>query len=309
MGFNLADPANPQPGLDAEGNYVEQGIHPIFGDANVRIAIAHALDVIGMIGTRPEGDNAATGILEGNGYPIATHNSQTSTIDPGVAPREYDPELAMQMLEDAGWTDSDGNGIRECHGCLYATTVDAAYEGHDLAFELITNSGNLLREAAGESIRLQLAEVGIQVDYQAIEFSTLITEARSQTFDAIILGWTGLYIPFTPGAEILSIFGAPGDAPGAGFNFMSLQNQEMEALINQADSLPAAADGSYPACDRATRDGMYAEVMRMLYENPPYVWLYTPNVMIAAQGSVENWDPVPFSPRQNMDAWNITIQN
>jgi len=309
LAFNLADPNNPQPGVDADGNYIDQGMHPIFGDVNVRIALAHALDVLAMIGTRPEGDSPATGILEGNGYPSTTHNADFTPIDPGLSPREYNPELAMQMLEEAGWTDSDGNGVRECHGCLYATTVDAAYEGTDMAFELITNSSNLVRAAAGETIRLQLAEVGVQVNYQAIEFSTLITEFRAQQFDAVVLGWTGLYIPFTPGSEILNIFGSGGDTPGGGFNGMSYQNQEMEALLRQADSLPAAEDGSYPACDRAARDEMYNEALRMLYNNPPYVWLFSNNIMLAAQGTVENWDPVPFSPRENIDAWVVTIEN
>lgn len=305
MGYNLADPSNPQPGRDENGDLIDQGIHPIFGDVNVRIAISHAVNVLEMIGTRPEGDQAATGILAGNGFPIAVHNHPgLSSVDPGVAPREYNPELAMEMLEAAGWSDTDGNGVRECRGCLYATSVDASYEGTEMAFELLTNAGNRLREAAGETIRAQLAEVGITVNFQAIDFSTLVDELLSQQQDAIIIGWN-LGLPFAAGESIRDLFGIGNDIPAGGFNFTSYQNPEMEALIQQADSLTAAEDGSYGACDETVRNEMYAEAMRMMYENPPYLWLYAGNVMVAAQGNLENFDPLPYNPSWNIDAWTV----
>jgi peptide/nickel transport system substrate-binding protein len=306
MGYNLADPNNPQPGRDTEGNLLDQGIHPIFGDKAVRQAIAHAVNVLEMIGTRPEGEQPATGILAGNGFPQATHNHPgLSSVDPGVSPYEFDPDLAMQMLTDAGWTDEDGDGIRECHGCLYAATVDSAFEGSPMEFELLTNSGNVNREAAGETIRLQLQNVGIRVNYQAIEFGTLIDSLLSQQIDAIIIGWN-LALPFNPGNSIRDLFGIGADAPGAGFNFMSYQNPEMERLLIDADTLPAAEDGSYPACDETTRNVMYAEAMRMLYEDQPYLWLFAGNTMIAAQGSLENFDPIPYNASWNIDAWTVS---
>ena len=232
MGMNLADPGNPQPGRDENGNLVDQGMHPIFGDLRVRQALAHAIDVRSIIGSRPDGDNPATGILEGNGYPIATHNhpglssTDDELADAGVEPYAFDLELAASLLEEAGWVDTDDDGIRECQGCLYATEVDAEYEGSEMQFELLTNAGNALREATGETIRAQLAEIGIVVNYQAIEFGTLVDELTSQEFDAIIIGWS-LGLPFSPGAK--GLFGVGADIPGSGFNFTSYQNADYEA--------------------------------------------------------------------------------
>ena len=37
-----------------------------------------------------------------------------------IPPSEYDPEAAIALLEEAGFTDEDGDGVRECHGCLHA---------------------------------------------------------------------------------------------------------------------------------------------------------------------------------------------
>ena len=47
--MNLADPTNPQNGLDAEGNVIDQGSHPIFGDLAVRQAISKAINVDDII--------------------------------------------------------------------------------------------------------------------------------------------------------------------------------------------------------------------------------------------------------------------
>ena len=303
MGYNLADPTNPQPGRDEDGNLLDQGIHPIFGDQRVRQAIAHAIDVREMIGTRPEGDNPATGILEGNGYLIATHNhpglsnTDDELADLGVEPYSFDLEQAAELLEAAGWVDIDDDGIRECQGCLYSTEVDASFEGTDMEFELLTNAGNVIREATGETIRAQLSQLGIVVNFQAIEFGTLVDELLSQEFDAIIIGWN-LALPFNPGGGLQSFFGVGNDRPGAGFNFVSYQNTELDELVQEADTLPG--------CDPDARDTLYAEGQKIVWEDLPYLWLYAGNVMVASQGNVEGWDPLPYNPDWNIDAWSVS---
>jgi len=304
MGYNLADPTNPQPGRDEEGNLIDQGVHPIFGDVRVRQAIAYAVDVRSIIGTAPTEDAEATGILEGNGFPIATHNHPglSSTDDElaelGVEPYPFDQARADELLTEAGWTDSDGDGVRECNGC------ETAEEGTVMEFELLTNSGNVLREATGETIRAQLAEVGITVNFQAIEFGTLVDELLGQQFDAIIIGWS-LGLPFSPGGGLNAFFGVGNDIPGGGFNTGSVQLPELDALVEQADSLPAAEDGSYPACDPETRDQLYAEAQQIVWEYQPYLFLYAGNVMVAAQPGVGNFDPLPYNPSWNEDAWVV----
>ena len=304
VGLNLADPSNPQPGRDNEGNYIDQGLHPIFGDVRVRLAFAHGIDVLEMIGTRPDGDNPATGILEGNGFPIAVHDhpvfSETRDLyaDLGVTVREYDPELAMSLLEEAGWVDNDGDGVRECTGCLYATEVDESFEGSPLTFVLETNAGNTARESIGETIKSQLDEIGFNVDFQAVEFGSLVDKLTGQTYDAIILGWN-MGLPFQPGPSLTNLFGAGVDVPGSGFNFTSYQDPEFNDILTEMSALPG--------CDAAVRNAAYAEAQYMLWEDAVYVWLYSANVMAAAQADLANWDPVlPGNASWNIDDW-VTI--
>jgi peptide/nickel transport system substrate-binding protein len=297
MAMNEADPSNPQNGRDADGNLIDQGLHPFFGDLRVREAVGMAINVREMIGTFDEESGQATGILEGNGYEIATHDHPgLGTVDHGIEPQEFDPEAALALLSEAGWIDNDGDGVLECNGCLYATEVDPSYEGTPASFELLTNSGNVIREGTGETIQAQLAEIGVTVDFQAIEFGTLVQELLGQTYDAIIIGWS-LGLPYEPGSSIPAIFGIGNDRVGAGFNTTSMQDAEMERLLDEANTLEG--------CDPEARNELYAEAMRMLTENRPYVWLFAGNAMVATQPGIENFDPLPYNTQWNMDTWVI----
>jgi peptide/nickel transport system substrate-binding protein len=295
MAYNMADPNNPVAGSDDTGKAVEQPMHPIFGDVKVRQALAHAVDTAAIIGTRPSDGKEATGILQGNGYPIATHNHPgLSWVDPQLEPYTYDLELAGKMLDEAGWKDEDGDGVRECHGCKYSVEVDPSYEGTPFEYELITNAGNKIREAIGETIKTQFAQIGVKVDFQAIEFGTLIDEFTGQTFDALILGWN-LGLPFDPDGS--SFFSAGADIPGSGFNGGSYYNKELEDLWDQAVSVPG--------CAKEDRIDLYRKAMKIIYDEQPYLFLYAGNTMSVAQPNVVNWDPLPYAPGWNLDAWSI----
>jgi len=293
MGYNLADPKNPVAGRDAAGNPLPQGEHPIFTDVKVRQALAHAVDVIGMIGTRPTDGKPATGILQGNGYPIVTHNHPgLSWVDPQLEPYKYDLELAGKMLEEAGWKDEDGDGVRECHGCKYATDVDPTFEGQPLEFTLMTNSGNKIREAVGETLKTQFALVGAKVNFTAIEFGALLDAMDAQTYDAIIIGWN-LGLPFDPDGSFA--FSSGADVPGSGFNAGSYYNQDLEDLWKKAVSVPG--------CAQKDRIDLYRKAMKIIYDDQPYMFLFARNQMIVSQPNIGNWDPLPYSPSWNLDAW------
>lgn len=294
MGYNLSDPNNPVPGLDENGEVVDQGYHPIFSDKLVRQAFAYAIDTAAMVGTRPDPETGepATGILEGNGFQAVTHNSLISWVDADLEPYPHDVERAVELLAEAGWVDNDGDGTLECNDCLYAREVDPEYNGTPFEFELLTNAGNQVRERAGQAIRDQLGELGIIVNFEAIDFGALVDVLTSQTHDAIIIGWS-LGLPFDPDGRWA--FSAEQDLPGSGFAFTSYNNPELNELWREATSLVG--------CDPEERTALYQEAMRILYEDQPYLWLFASNVMAAAQPYVEGWDPLPVATTWNIDAW------
>jgi peptide/nickel transport system substrate-binding protein len=283
LAFNLADPTNPQPGLDANGQPIDQGHHPIFGDVRVRRAIQLATNVPDII----------KGAVFGEGSQIPSAIIPTSwAYDKNLAPIPYDPDQAAQMLDDAGWPVGP-DGTRVCKGCMYAE------EGTPFKFTLVTNAGNTRRGAIGQIVQDELSKLGIQVDFQAIDFQTLLSTMYAEQYDAFILGWQQGF-PDDPGT-LLQLFGPSNDDPAnQGSNFTSYNSPDFNTLITQANTVPG--------CDAAKRAEVFSQIQKLLQDDQPYVWLYVQNTMYAANKDVEGFDPQPNVPLWNANLWNIAAQ-
>jgi peptide/nickel transport system substrate-binding protein len=285
IGLNLADPENPQPGFDADGNPIDQGHHPIFGDVRVRRAFQMGINVADIV----------QGAYFGEGSQMASYLKPSSWAhDPALNAVAYDPEAAGALLDEAGWV-MGSDGVRVCKGCEYAK------EGAPLEFELITNSGNTRREAIGTIVQDQLGQLGFKVDFQAIDFQTLIdTTFGAQTYDAFILGWGGGF-PDDPNSA-LQFFSPAGDDPdNQANNAMSYNNPDLMKLITEAASVPG--------CDQATRAALYHQIEKMVQDDQPYIWLATRSATSAAQGNVQGFDPLQAQiPVWNVHTWNVVQQ-
>jgi peptide/nickel transport system substrate-binding protein len=267
VGFNLADRNNPANGADDDGNPLDQGKHPLFSDIRVRQAVAQAVNY--------------ADIIEGAAHGEAVQVSSFGTpalwgYDSSIEPWEYNPEAALALLAEAGFVDHDDD-----RSTPLVATEDALYAeaGSEFAFELLTNSGNLVREAAGTVIQDQLGQIGIAVDFQTQEFGALVQFLLGQDFDAIMIGFTNL----DQDTDARSVFTPVGDLVGGGFNFVSYSNDRVTELYNEALALPG--------CDFAERQALYHEVSRILHEELPWWWLFAPKSMYAEANSVENWHP------------------
>jgi peptide/nickel transport system substrate-binding protein len=282
LAFNLADPNNPQNGLDANGNPIDQGNHPIFGDVRVRSAIAQAVDVDAIIDAAVfgEGERMTSFIIPASW----AYNSE-------LPPIAFNPEAAAALLEEAGWIDDDNDPStpRVASGAMFAE------DGAALTFTLYTNEGNTRREAIGVVIQDYLAQIGIQVDFQTIEFNTLLDIMDSQTFDTFILGWRNGY-PDDPDAT--QLFSPASDVVGAGSNMTSYSNDAFMELNNQAKSLAG--------CDPAERAPLYYQMQEIFQQDLPYMPLFAINGMYAAGANVNGFDPYPSQMFWNVDTWTIS---
>ncbi len=283
MAWNEADPANPQNGLDENGEAIDQGHHPLFGDVRVRQALAMALDQQAIL------DGAANG----EGALMATHANPTSwSYNRDVALWEHDTEAALALLAEAGWVDHDNDVSTPlvAQGALYAE------DGTEFRFELLTNAGNETREAAGTIVQDQLGQIGIAVDFQAIDFNVLVDELLGQAYDAIILGW-GFSFPDNPD-DPTATFTPQNDLVGSGFNATSYNNPEVTRLLEEARTVPG--------CAPEERAPLYQQAQQILRDELPWYWLFQPNVMYAAQGNLANWEPYPGHVEQIR--WNLNAQ-
>ena len=276
IGLNLANPANPQPGQDEDGNLIDQDPHPILSDINVRKAIAHALDYKTII------DN----VYLGQGYQIASNvlPAVEWAHDAGIQPYEYDTELAAQLLEDAGWVDSDGDGVRE-------------KDGVKLALTLKTNAGNTTREDLGVLVQDQLNSIGFDIDFQAIEFGALVGELLGQTFDMVIIGWTGLGTD--PNDD--SFWHTKYDTPDSGFNFVSYHNPEVDKLLEEGLAVVGCA-----AADRAP---FYQQIQQIIHDDVPYVFVTGSVGNVGYRTEWAGQDPGPWDFYWNIEKWfDTTLQ-
>ncbi|HEX2623481.1 MAG TPA: ABC transporter substrate-binding protein, partial [Phototrophicaceae bacterium] len=289
ISFNLADPNNPQPAFDEDGNRIDQGEHKVFADVRVRQALNYAMDF----------DAINEAAFFGFGVQGATHSTPYAwEWNDTITPYPYDAEKAASLLEEAGWTDTDGDGVRECHGCKYATDIDPSFEGSLLEFELATNAGNTSQEALGTVLQDQWSKVGAKVNFQAIDFGVLVDTLTAQTYDAIMIFW-GFGFPTDPDG-ITGVFADSADIPGSGFNTGSYHNDRVEELLNTARALPG--------CDQAERKVMYGEVLQILHDESPWIWVGLAKSLLVAQPNLVGWDPRETVARQatwNEDAWVI----
>lgn len=274
LAMNIADPANPKSALDADGKLVDQGKHPILGDKMVRRAIALAIDV----------DSIIKGAVFGEGARMASFLIPTSWAhDPALQPLPYDPEESKKILDELGWK-VGADGIREKDGIKMQLT-------------LITNQGNTRREAIGTIVKDALAQIGIEVDFQTIDFNVLIDRMYAETFDMLILGWRNGF-PDDPDAT--QLFTTAGDVIGSASNFTSWYNERFEELNKQALALPG--------CAQEERAKLYQEMEKIFQDELPYVPMFVINGQYAARSNVEGFDPLPNQMYWNVASWTVKTQ-
>lgn len=291
IALNIGDPNNPQPALDEDGNRIDQGLHPIFGDVRVRQALNYGIDF----------DAINEAVFFGFGIQGATHSRPDGwEWNDAIEPYPFDQEKANALLEEAGWVDTDGDGIRECQGCKYATEVDADFEGSPLEFEFLTNAGNTSQEALGTVLQDLWGQIGFKVNFSSIDFNVLVETLQAQTYDAIMIFW-GFGFPTDPDG-ITAVFSESADIPVSGFNTGSYYNERVEELLDTARALPG--------CDREERKEMYGEVLQILHDESPWIWVGLAKVLLVGQPTiVDGWDPretVATQALWNEDAWVIT---
>lgn len=146
-----------------------------FTDPRFMRALAHLVDKQAMI------DLCFNGLAE----PAVSFVSPADRIfyNPKLRDYDYDPALAAQLLDAAGYR-------------LIKPGVRVDPHGNRLEFNLTTNTGVTARDRMAAIFQQDLANAGIKVDYRPVEFTTLV-EKLDTTFDwdCVLIGFTGTVDP------------------------------------------------------------------------------------------------------------------
>lgn len=248
LGFNLVDPK--------------------FKDKKVRQAIAHAIDSAEII----------EGVLLGLGQPAnGPYKPGTWVHNPNVRPYRFDPELAKRLLNEAGWIDTDSDGILD-------------KEGQPFSFTIITNQGNKMRETTALIMQQRLKTVGIEVKVRIIEWAAFIKNfIDKKNFEAIILGWS---IPVNP--DLFDVWHSSKTNPGE-LNFVSFKNEEVDRLIDEARF----------TFDREKMKTAYGRIQEILQDEVPYVFLYVAKALPAVASRFHGIKPAPAGIAYNFTKWYV----
>ena len=126
----------------------------IMTDDAVREAIAMGIDKEGFVNT----------LLNGCGYVANGAFPDTFPFGEGVTGKSYDPDGAKAILEEAGWVDSDGDGIRE-------------KDGKTLSINWVTYPSRQELPLLAESAQATLKEIGIDVQLNiTADHGTIVAE-------------------------------------------------------------------------------------------------------------------------------------
>jgi peptide/nickel transport system substrate-binding protein len=235
---------------------------PPLDDLRVRQAMVYGFDKQAVL------DN----IVEGAGYP------PTAYISPPVFGWtdtseyfRYDPELAASLLEEAGWVDSDGDGIRD-------------KDGESLSLLHFSPRGRYLKDAeSGEAFQAAMRELGVEVELQTMEWGTLFEQIRQPDLPAnfFTLGWSTATgdADYTLGP----LFGS-GSIPPDGWNSFEYQNEAFDELVATAGT----------STDQEERAALYAEALEILAQDAVIVPVFNTKETIVTTGDVSGFVQHPI---------------
>lgn len=211
---------------------------PFFQDMRVRQALYYATDRSALV------DEVA------NGQGVVAHspipaNSWAHTDD--VQTYLFDPVKARMLLDEAGWIDADGDGVRE-------------RDGRPLRFVLLSND-DPGRTAIVERLAASWRDVGVEAVPQSVTFAGLVSDFLvPRRYDAALVTW--------------SITGDPDPYPLWHSSQAGEGGQNYSGWMNeQADTLILAARTTV---DREKRRVIYGEFQKIFAQEVPALLLYYP---------------------------------
>ncbi len=224
---------------------------PPFDDARVRRAMTHAVNRQEIIDAQLKGYGSVA----------------TSTVPPwhpyhpdGIEPLSYDPERARQLLEQAGWTDADGDGVRE-------------KDGRRLAFTLLAGQQPMNR-AILQVVQSQLREVGADVELQALEFQTMLAQHKNRDFDAVLSNW--VLDNFQMASAPQSLFHSSQADVEQSANRSGVRSETLDRLIEQGAA----------ATDAEGARQVWRQFTQALQQEQPFTFMFWADEIAASSHEV-----------------------
>ena len=247
--------------------YVNPVKHRWFSDINFRKAVDYAVDRKSMI------QNIANGLAG----PLYTPESPNSIFfNAALKTHERDLDIARNYLKKSGF--------------YYKNHKLYDKYNNRVEFDLYTNAGNTEREMLGVMLKQDLADIGMQVNFKPVEFNSLVNKiTNSYDWDMIILGLTGSPLE-------------PHDGKNVWYSSGSLHifnqrpvNKPVTDRLEWEKTLDDIFDKAAVELDFKLRKKYYDEYQRIIYNQAPVIYLYSPVRIYAIRRKFKNIYPSSLS--------------
>lgn len=250
--------SHPDINVEASPNHTMRGLifnfaSPLVQDIKLRQAIAHAVDVEEIV-REVAGDSVVPAV--GPTPTISWSHNENLELP------EFNPELATELLDEAGWTMGQ-NGVRE-------------KDGQALVIRILGPTGRFIKDREIISaVAYDMESVGIQVELELLEGSAWSTRvATGEGFD-MSFGGAGPRPP-EPDAQPISVMLRTGGS----VNHYGYSNSDVDALMVEASGLS----------DEDTRQDIYDRVQQIIVDDVAALWLYSDQSIVAVRSEVQGYE-------------------
>lgn len=240
----------------------------MFADPRVRRALTMAMN-------RPQ---IITALLHGYAVPAQGMIPPWSPMYADIDPLPYDPAAAKALLAQAGWTDTNGDGI-----------VDR--EGQPLQFVLLLNTANRMHQDIATVLQEQLQQIGVAVELRTMEFQTMLQQHKARDYDAVMSNWTldTFRVDPTP------LFSCEQARTPMSANRVGYCNEEADRLMAAGLREPDAAEAKQ----------IWAEFSALIQQDQPITFLFWSEDLAAVGPRLQNVEMDVRSKLVNVGEWWI----
>lgn len=236
---------------------------PQLADKRVRLALAHLFNR----------DQFISDIFQGMARPITTPVSlHKSFAHPKLKPIAFDPNKARKLLADAGWKDSDGNGILD-------KTIDGKQQ--EMRLQFYYNEGNYVRQNVGLLLQADAQKAGIDIQVNAVRWDSLLTRLDQGQFDLYCIatiqepGWDDFWNTWHSSAIYPH-----------GSNRGRFRNEASDKLLETIQH----------TLDEKQLKKLYLDWQELIYEEQPQLFLFAPPQLMVISKRFSHNEPTVVAP-------------
>ncbi|HUD00242.1 MAG TPA: peptide-binding protein [Candidatus Polarisedimenticolaceae bacterium] len=234
--------------------------HPIFGDKRVRQAMTYLTNRKQIV------DTVLFGLGEVVDSPIYFFRPE---YDKALVSYPFDPAKALALLNEAGWKDSDGDGV-----------LDKMIDGNriPLRFEIKINAGNTVRESVALVLMDELNKHGIAASVRQLDWTIFLNDVKNHQFDAVVLGWA----MSTAEPDAYQVWHS-SQAANKGSNAISYKNPRVDQILERYRQ----------EFDPQKRIVLYKEFQQILHDEQPYTFLHVRKTVSAVHRRFQGVEVFP----------------